>query len=89
MSDGVTGEFCQMFKKELTQSLPNLFQERVQDGILSSPFCDAATLIRKPGKGNTKNTHKTQTSVSSTYMQNCQNTYETNQSCVKGITHHD
>ena len=68
MSDGVTGEFCQMFKKELTQSLPNLFQEGVQDGTLSSPFCDAATPIRKPGKGNTKNTHKTQTSVSSTYV---------------------
>ena len=52
--DGFTGEFCQIFKKELTPTVINLFQKK--EGTLSNSFYKAKVMILKPDK-ETTHTH--------------------------------
>ena len=50
--DGFAGEFCQMFREELTPIFSSkLFQNIVEEGILLNSFYEATiTLIPKPDK---------------------------------------
>ena len=53
--DGFTGEFCQIFRKELTPILLNLFQKVADEGNLPNSFYKATiTLIPKSDKDTTK-----------------------------------
>ena len=53
--DGLTGEFYQKFKDELTSILLKLFQKTAEKGKLPNSFCEATiTLIPKPDKGAKK-----------------------------------
>ena len=53
--DGFTGEFCQIFRKELMPILLKFFQKIAEEGILLNSLYEATiTLIPKPDKDNTK-----------------------------------
>ena len=53
--DGLTGEFYETFREELTLILLNLFQNIAEGGILPNSFYKATiTLIPKPDKDVTK-----------------------------------
>ena len=53
--DGITGEFYQTFREELTPFLLKLFQNREEGGTLPNSFYEATiTLIPKPDKHVTK-----------------------------------
>ena len=53
--DGFTGEFYQIFRKELTHNFLKLFQKIVEEGTLPNSFYKATiTLIPKPDKDTTK-----------------------------------
>ena len=53
--NGFTGEFCQVFRKELTPILLNLFQKVTEEGKLPNSFYKAIiTLIPKSDKDPTQ-----------------------------------
>ena len=53
--DGLTGEFHQKFKQELTPILLKFFQKIAEEGKLPNSLCEATiTLIPKPDKDTTK-----------------------------------
>ena len=53
--EGITGEFYQTFKEELTPSPLKLFQNIAEGGTLPNSFYEASiTLIPKPDKDTTK-----------------------------------
>ena len=54
-SDGLTREFYEAFKEELTSILHRLFQKIQEEGRLPNSFCEASIiLIPKPDKDITK-----------------------------------
>ena len=53
--DGVTGEFYQKFREELTPIPLKLYQKNAKEGKLPNSFCEASiTLLLKPDKHATK-----------------------------------
>ena len=53
--DGFTGEFCQMFRDELTPIILKLFQKISEEGTVPNSFYKATlTLIPTPDKDGTK-----------------------------------
>ena len=57
--DGVTGEFCQKFREELTPILLKLFQKIAEEGKLPNSFSEATIpLIPKPDKDATQENYR-------------------------------
>jgi hypothetical protein len=57
--DGVSAEFYQTFKEELTPTLLKLFHEIQREGKMPNSFYEASiTLIPKPGKDTSKKNYR-------------------------------